>query len=150
MPKARSYIQFHSADIAVPLRERRKVKNFIKTQFLKYPVPLDRLDYIFCSDAYLLDMNIRFLQHDTLTDIITFPLHESGKPISGEIYISVDRVRENAALLSLPFPDELLRVVFHGALHLLGYKDKSKADQDSMRQQEDKWLKAFKLFHVEQ
>ena len=150
MPKARSYIQFHSADIAVPLKDRRNVKLFIKTQFSKDSVPLERLDYIFCSDAYLLDMNIRFLQHDTLTDIITFPLHEPGGPISGEIYISVERVRENASLLSLPFQEELLRVVFHGALHLLGFQDKSKADQLKMREQEDKWLKAFKLFHVEQ
>ena len=149
MPKARSYIQFHSAHIAVPLKERRKVKLFIKTQFSKYSVPLERLDYIFCSDAYLLGMNIRFLQHDTLTDIITFPLHEPGGPISGEIYISVDRVRENASLFGLPFQEELLRVVFHGALHLLGFKDKSKADQLKMREQEDQWLKAFKLFHVE-
>src|SRR5688572_23061015 len=96
MPKAQSSIQFHAADIEVPLEQRRKIKRFLKCQFARSGHALERLDFIFCTDSYLLDMNIRFLQHDTLTDIITFPLHEPDQPISGEIYISAERVSENA------------------------------------------------------
>jgi probable rRNA maturation factor len=150
MPKAQSSIQFYSADIEVPLKERKKIKQFLKSQFARSGRRLQKLDYIFCSDSYLLEMNIRFLQHDTLTDIITFPLHDVGEPISGEIYISVERVSENADALKLPKQLELLRVIFHGALHLLGYKDKSKADGLKMRGLEEAWLKEFELFHVEQ
>jgi len=150
MPKAQSTISFHAADTAVPLTDRRKLKAFLKVKFQQAKQSFRQLDYIFCSDDYLLDINIRFLQHDFLTDIITFPLHESGEPISGEIYISLDRVRDNASSLKLKQQEELLRVVFHGALHLLGFKDKSKSDQLTMRKMEDAWLRDFTMFHVEQ
>jgi len=150
MPKAQSTISFHAADTVVPLTDRRKLKAFLKDKFQLAKQSFRQLDYIFCSDDYLLDINIRFLKHDFLTDIITFPLHEPGEPISGEIYISVDRVRENASSLKLKQQEELLRVVFHGALHLLGFKDKSKADQLTMRKMEDTWLRDFTAFHVEQ
>jgi rRNA maturation RNase YbeY len=150
MPKAQSVISFHPADKAVPLDDRRRIKAFLKDKFQLAKQPLRQLDYIFCSDDYLLDINIRFLQHDFLTDIITFPLHESGDPISGEVYISVERVRENANTFKLKHQEEVLRVVFHGALHLLGFKDKSKTEQLAMRNMEDTWLKDFSVFHVEQ
>src|SRR6478735_2673500 len=150
MPKAQSTISFHAADTDVPLTDRRKLKAFLKVKFQQTKQSFRQLDYIFCSDDYLLDINIRFLQHDFLTDIITFPLHEPGEPISGEIYISVDRVRDNASSLKLKQQEELLRVVIHGALHLLGFKDKSKADQLTMRKMEDAWLRDFTMFHVEQ
>jgi probable rRNA maturation factor len=150
MPKVQSTISFHAADTSIPLRDRRKIKGFLKLQFSRSNQPFQRLDYIFCSDNFLLDINIRFLEHDFLTDIITFPLHEPGFPISGEIYISVDRTRDNALSLNIPAQEELLRVVFHGALHLLGYKDKSPQEASTMRAAEDLWLKEFRLFHVEQ
>ncbi|HSB92224.1 MAG TPA: rRNA maturation RNase YbeY [Flavitalea sp.] len=149
MPKPRSTIQFHAADVDIPVQERRKLKEFIKKQFKESANPLNSLDYIFCSDKYLLDINIRFLQHDTLTDIITFPLQAKGEPVTGEVYISVDRVQDNAKDLGVPLQKELLRVVFHGALHLLGYKDKTKSQSTEMRRLEEDWLEQFKLFHVE-
>jgi rRNA maturation RNase YbeY len=124
MPTAQSLISFHAADTAVPLTARRKLKAFLKDKFQGAKQPFRQLDYIFCTDDYLLDINIRFLKHDFLTDIITFPLHEPGDPIAGEIYISVDRVRENAKSLKLKQQEEVLRVVFHGALHLLDLKIK--------------------------
>jgi probable rRNA maturation factor len=97
------------------------------------------LHFIFCTDDYLLEMNRRFLRHDFYTDVITFDYSER-KRISGEIYISVDRVKENARDQGEPFERELKRVMIHGVLHLLGYSDKGKAHQEEMRKKENKYL----------
>ncbi|MEM7379674.1 MAG: rRNA maturation RNase YbeY [Bacteroidota bacterium] len=105
-----------------------------------------KLNYIFCSDSYLLDLNQKYLEHDTLTDIITFEYSEHGQ-ISGDIFISIERVRDNAEALKVSVDDELRRVMVHGVLHLLGYSDKSKAEQERMRKLEEEKMK---LFHVEQ
>ena len=99
--------------------------------------------YIFCSDEALLEMNKQFLNHDTYTDIITFDLSENDTELAGEIYISKDRVAENAAKFDTEYEDELHRVIFHGALHLCGFKDKNKTDKEEMRRQEDKCLKQY-------
>src|SRR5690606_38399718 len=101
------------------------------------------LQYIFCSDPFLLDLNQRFLQHDELTDIISFDLGDQPDKLSAEIYISIDRVKENAQSLGIPYEKELHRVLFHGLLHLLGYKDKSPEDKQRMRKAEDQWLKDY-------
>ena len=137
-------ISFHSADAPVPIRHRRKLKSFIERIFAQAQLPVKEISYIFCSDAFLLDINQRFLQHDTYTDIITFPLSSNGAPVEAEIYISVDRVRDNAAHLNEPFDTEIHRVIFHGALHLCGYKDKSKAATRLMRQMEDHHLQLWR------
>ncbi len=97
---------------------------------------LDELNYIFCDDSYLLSINKKFLKHDTLTDIITFN-YNTDNYINGEIYISIERVRENAIQLSQNFDIELKRVIIHGVLHLIGYDDKSREDKAKMREQED-------------
>lgn len=101
---------------------------------------LEQLNYIFCTDEYLLTINRDFLQHDYYTDIISFELSEPGLPSLGEIYISIDRVRENAAIHNESFQRELHRVIFHGALHLCGYRDKTKKDALLMREKEDENL----------
>lgn len=98
------------------------------------------LVYIFCGDEYLLRINRTFLDHDTLTDIITFPASTSREIISGEIYISLERVIENAGSLGLEFEQELRRVVVHGVLHLLGYGDQTAAEQQLMRAKEDYYI----------
>ncbi len=103
------------------------------------------LTYIYCSDAYLLEINIEYLKHDTLTDIITFDYCE-GKLISGDIFISIDRVKDNALEFKVSFKEELLRVMAHGLLHLMGFKDKSDAESALMRSKEEEKIK---LFHVE-
>jgi probable rRNA maturation factor len=139
MPLTNAKIQFHILQ-SVSLKERTHLKQFIIRLFRQEKKPLAALDYIFCSDQYLLDINRQFLQHDFYTDIITFPLSDPGQPISGEIYISVDRVRDNAREFGSSIQQELLRVVFHGALHLCGYKDKSPRDEKLMRKMEDKYL----------
>ena len=108
--------------------------------FRKERKRLGELDYIFVSDNRLLEINREFLQHDDFTDIISFPLSSPGEPIAGEIYISVDRIRENAREYGISIRTELLRVIFHGALHLCGYGDKTPPEQRKMRQLEEKYL----------
>lgn len=104
------------------------------------------INYIFCDDAYLLEKNIEFLNHDTLTDIISFD-YTMGNLISGDIFISVERVKENAGDFNVAFEDELRRVMVHGILHYCGYKDKTEEDEQLMRSKEEEKMK---LFHVEQ
>lgn len=103
---------------------------------------LGNINYIFCDDDYLLNLNLQYLQHDTLTDIITFDYCEEDT-ISGDIYISIERVRENAVIFKVSFDDELLRVLAHGIMHLCGYKDKSDEDAARMRQKENFAIQKF-------
>jgi probable rRNA maturation factor len=107
---------------------------------------LSALSYIFCNDQYLLELNQSYLSHDTLTDIITFDYVE-GTVVSGDIFISVDRLKENAAIFNVTFEEERLRVMAHGLLHLMGYKDKTPEDQLVMSNKENEKIK---MFHVEQ
>jgi len=102
-----------------------------------------QINYIFCSDEYLLQLNQSYLQHDTLTDIITFPFNPPGEPLVSDIYISVERVRENAGLYKSSFNRELHRVIFHGLLHLSGYKDKTKEQALLMRNKEEIYLNKY-------
>jgi probable rRNA maturation factor len=102
-----------------------------------------RLSYIFCTDEYLLEINKQFLNHDTFTDIITFDLSETSDTIEGEIYISTERVAENATVFQTSYNRELHRVIFHGALHLCGYRDKKKGEKEEMRRQEEAALKLY-------
>ncbi len=104
------------------------------------------LNYIFCNDDYLLEINQKYLNHDDYTDIITFD-YTHGKLVSGDIYISIDRLLENSRSFKVPFENELLRVMSHGILHLMGYKDKGASHIKVMRQKEEEKIK---LFHVEQ
>ena len=140
MPK----IFFHSADKApTQLLQKTKLKLQIEQLFIKEQVVLDSLSYVFCSDEYLLKINREFLNHDFYTDIITFDLSETQVGVIGEIYISLDRVKENAAGLGISFSEELLRVLFHGALHLCGYRDKKKAEIMEMRKKEEQYLRLY-------
>jgi probable rRNA maturation factor len=135
-------IQFNFL-IATTLKDRTRLKKFIGQQVRKEGEKLAALNYVFCSDEYLLAINQEHLQHDFYTDIITFDLSEKGQPINAEIYISVERVRDNAADYDSSFRKELHRVIFHGILHLCGYKDKTPKDAQVMRQMEDKWLMSY-------
>jgi probable rRNA maturation factor len=135
-------IQFNFLE-PVNLRDRTQLKKFLAGLFKKEGKPLNELQYIFCSDAYLLEINRQYLNHDYYTDIITFDLSEKGQAINAEIYISVDRVRENAREFGSSFRKEMQRVIFHGALHLCGYKDKTASQEKKMRQMEEKYLKLY-------
>jgi rRNA maturation RNase YbeY len=127
----------------VSLRNRTSLKTFIHTIFKKEKRKLQSLNYVFCSDEDLLQINRQYLQHDFYTDIISFELSPKGSPVEGEIYISIDRVKDNARELHQPFYAELHRVIFHGALHLCGYKDKQKSEIKKMREMETNYLKKY-------
>ncbi len=137
-------VQFYFLVKPFTFIKRKELKLSIVELFKLETKKFDTLKYIFCSDAYLLEMNNTFLQHDYFTDILTFDLSSETFNIIGEIYISVDRVKENARQLNEAFYIELRRVMFHGALHLCGYKDKTKKDKILMRRKEDYYLSLFK------
>jgi probable rRNA maturation factor len=136
-------IYFLNNDRSPVVRHKKLLKPFIEKLFLSERSKLERLTYVFCSDKFLLDMNRRFLSHDYFTDVITFDLTEHGGSTTGEIYISVDRVKDNAGMLGISFSKELHRVLFHGALHLCGYEDKTKKGIEEMRKREDHYLKKY-------
>lgn len=135
-------IHFHYITDLFYFPNRSDLKQFILTLFKREGYKVKVIDYVFCSDEYLLELNIRHLNHDTYTDIITFDLSED-KFIKSEIYISIDRVKENALKFQTSFSRELHRVIFHGALHLCGYKDKSDKDSKKMRSMEELYLSKY-------
>jgi len=138
-------IEFHY-ETDFQLENETKFADWVSRVVVSESGTCRQIDYIFCSDNYLLNINKNYLDHNTLTDIITFD-YSDGKRIAGDIFISIDRVAENAELFETDFEMELLRVMSHGVLHLFGYKDKSKMEKEEMRIKEDEKIK---LFHVEQ
>ena len=136
-------IQFYFLDRTPVLKERTKLKLFVENLFTQEKKKLGNLSYILCSDEHLLRINKDFLNHDFYTDVITFDLSSSKTEIEGEIYLSVDRIKDNAKQLDVSFKEELHRVIFHGALHLCGYKDKKKGDILLMREKENSYLKTY-------
>jgi len=117
----------------------KKVKNWIVKAILNENLKEGEVNYIFCDDNYLSDLNIKYLKHNTLTDIISFD-YTIGKIISGDIFISIERVKENAELFNTKYVDELHRVMIHGVLHYCGYKDKTDEEKTQMRSKEDYYL----------
>ena len=136
-------ISFNKADATATLNNRVALKSFIEKNVKKEGLSIESLNYVFCSDKYLLDINKRFLNHNYYTDIISFDLSEVPRQLIGEVYISIDRVKDNAKTHGATFKEELLRVIFHGALHFCGYKDKKPSDAKKMHQMEDLWLSAY-------
>lgn len=177
-------INFHSEDVPFSLKGRTLIRNWITEALRKEKKQPGEINYIFCSDDYLLQLNRSYLNHDTLTDIITFDysgdrgqgtrdggrgtsvksqdlraksqeskrknqdkkssqLPTPNSQLSGDIFISIDRVKENAKKFEVSFDKELRRVMIHGALHLAGYKDKRKADKELMTRKEDFYLYLF-------
>lgn len=143
MATSTNHIQFYYLYQSFTFRNKNAVKAFLKKKFGEVDRTIEQINYVFCDDAYLLEINQKYLNHNTLTDIITFELSSKSQPLLSDIYISVERVKENAKLFNVEFERELHRVVFHGALHLLGYKDKSKADQEKMREMEEAFLREY-------
>ena len=131
-------IEFYS-ETDFKIENPKSLSHWISETILQENHQPGDLTYVFCDDAYLHKLNVQFLNHDTLTDIISFD-NSLGKQIHGEIYISVERVRENAGTYRVAFLEELHRVVIHGVLHFCGYKDKSKQEQDTMTRMENKAL----------
>lgn len=132
-------------EVDFKLRRETEFSDWVDRIFKREAVTFENLSYIFCDDDYLADINLQYLNHNTFTDIITFDYSDGGV-ISGDIFISVDRVRENAKAFAIVFEEELKRVMSHGVLHLIGYCDKTLEEQQLMRRKENEMIK---LFHVE-
>ncbi len=133
-------INFFSEDTDFELNQQKSIQSWISTVISKEGYELNQLSYIFCSDEYLHSINQEYLNHDTYTDIITFDNSEKENAIESDIFISVDRVKENADLQQSAFEDELARVLIHGILHLMGWGDKTEALKKQMRLKEDACL----------
>ena len=137
-------IRFNYADGSFAFNRKGQLKSFIEQLFKLEGKELEGINYIFCSDKYLIEINRNFLNHDDYTDIITFDLSESKQSATvGEVYIRTERVRENAGKFNVPVYQEMMRVVFHGALHLCGYKDKQPKHAKIMRTKEAFYLDLF-------
>lgn len=131
-------ITFFNEEIEFNLKGKQVLKDWISLVIESEGKKKGDISFIFCDDTYLSEINVQYLKHHTLTDIITFDYTADNKGrISGDIFISIERVKENAESLKIPFVNELHRVIIHGVLHLLGYKDKNKVDKALMRQKED-------------
>ena len=131
-------IQFHFEDIDFDFSHEDLIRQWIIHTISQEQKNLGNLNFIFCTDPYLHKINIEYLDHDTFTDIITFPYSE--EKIEGDIFISIDRIHENAKTFGVSFTDELHRVIIHGVLHLIGYGDKSPEEKKQMTAKEDQYL----------
>lgn len=136
-------INFFTEEISFSLKEKRKRKAWLKQLAEADNHKISELNYVFCSDEYLLSINVEYLDHDTYTDIITFDNSEDVGIIEGDIFISIERVKENSKTLKVEEEKELNRVISHGLFHLLGYKDKSKAEAELMRSKEELAINLF-------
>lgn len=137
-------VNYYFEDTAFKLKAKTKIKNWLKLVAESEVYTLGNVSVIFCSDNYILDINQRFLQHDYFTDIITFDYSEGSK-ISGDLFISVDSVKENSIEYGTDFEDELHRVIVHGILHLIGYDDHTDEDVRIMRSKENYYLSLYDL-----
>lgn len=133
-------IHYFTEDISFKFNNKKKISAWISSAISAENKTLKKVNCIFCSDQYLLNINRQYLSHDFYTDIITFDNSESKNEIEGDIFISIERIRENKDKFNSSFENELHRVIIHGILHLIGYKDKSQADIKKMREKEDFYL----------
>lgn len=136
-------ILFSNNGISPAIKEKTGLKQFLVSIFENENVQFKSVSYIFCKDDYLLSLNQRYLNHDTLTDILTFTLSGKHTLVISEIYISVERVKENAILLKTSYQQELYRVMIHGILHLCGYSDHTSMQKSLMRKREDFYLSQY-------
>lgn len=136
-------IHFYFDNVSVILKDRKKLKNFLSRIVAKEKRHLNALNYVFCNDKTLLEINRKYLDHNFYTDVITFDLSFSPKEILADIYISFDRVRENAKNLRIPLKEELPRVMFHGLLHLCGYNDKTQVQKKVMTKKENFYVDLY-------
>lgn len=134
------YIHFFTEDTTYHIKQKLALKRWIKAAIASEGFKAGEISIVLCSDTYLLAINKQYLRHDTYTDIVTFDNSEQDDTIAGDIFISVDRVRENALKFGVPERDELHRVIIHGILHLCGYGDKKKEDKVRMTEKEDFYL----------
>lgn len=138
-------VYFFSEEVKYTVKNKILIRNWINDTIIAEGYQLEELNFILCSDEYLLAMNQQYLKHDTYTDVITFDNSEGLKTILGDIFISIERIQENARQFKTTTQQELCRVMIHGTLHLLGYPDKGKAAKTLMTQKEDQYLALLNL-----
>ena len=138
-----SKIQFKNHEVKHRFKDSKSTKGVLSNIFVNEGLELEQLIFIFCTESYLLDLNVKYLQHDTYTDILTFDLSESTSSVIAEIYISLDRVADNAIQYDISFDQELQRVMIHGILHLCGYNDHTAVEISQMRAKESYYLSHF-------
>ena len=144
-------IYFHFDNTAFSLRNRNKLKHFIAQIFKDKKKKLGFMSYVFSTDREVLKINRKYLNHNFHTDVITFDLSDTRLVVEGETYISIDRVKQNAKTYNVPISEELHRVIFHAALHLCGYDDRTTGERAIMKKEENRYLaRYFELFHVKQ
>lgn len=136
-------VAFFSADKRIGLNKKSTYKKLIQEVFVLEGIKLKRIAFIFCSDKYLLDINKRHLHHNFYTDVITFLISIITNPVESEVYISIERIKENAKTYNVSYQNELLRVMIHGALHVCGYNDKLKKSKKLMQKKEDFYIKLY-------
>lgn len=131
-------ILFHNEDVKYKLKDKQKIRDWMADIIIEHDYDVEEINFIFVSDEYILQKNVALLNHDYYTDIITCPFHDEGtKKIFADVFISVERVADNAKQANISETDELHRVMMHGILHILGYNDHSEADKAEMRRQEE-------------
>lgn len=138
-------IQFFSEDITFDMMHQNTVKSWIQNIAEEHNFTIEALNYIFCSDDYLLDINKTYLNHDYYTDIITFDNSQEDQTLLSDVFVSIDRIKENARDLNIEFTKELHRVLIHGVIHLFGYSDQTEEEKLTMRQKEDTCLSQLKI-----
>lgn len=144
-PKLSIYFHYLVEPFYFPARGQ--LKTFLLTIFKKHSKNIQTINFIFCSDEYLLELNKKHLKHNFYTDIITFELNDRGQPLLADVYISIERVRDNAKQFKVSLQNEILRLLIHGTLHLCGYRDKNCKEIDEMRTQEGLYINKYS-FHV--
>jgi probable rRNA maturation factor len=137
-------IYFFNEDSSYNLKDKLKIKRWIESVCLEYGKRKVDINFVLCSDTYLLNINQTYLNHDYYTDIITFDQSEKPKHLKSDIFISIERVKDNAKKNKIPFLSELHRVIIHGVLHMLGFKDKTSKERMDMRAKEDECLEKLK------
>jgi probable rRNA maturation factor len=142
-------ISFNNNGVNPDLKDKAILKIFLESIFDEEMVDFQKISYIFCTDEYLHKLNMEYLHHDTLTDILTFTLSETSLPIISEIYISVERVKENSRILKTNYEEELHRVIIHGILHLCGFSDHTPQLKEEMRNKENYYLNKYKSFSAD-
>lgn len=142
-----SPIQFFNEGIPFTLKDKTGIRKWLKSVITQEKKKPWYINFIFCTDEYLLDLNLTYLKHNTLTDILTFPYTDDSDTVSGDIYISIDRVNENAEIFRQDFQMEIKRVMVHGVLHLMGYSDHGRKKKELMTRMEDLCLDAYDKMH---
>jgi probable rRNA maturation factor len=136
-------IHFNNNGISPQIANKQKLKTFLDLIFEEENIKSENVSYVFCTDNYLLELNQKYLNHNTLTDILTFMISNEEKPVIAEIYISIERVKENSLHFEIDYSEELLRVMIHGILHLCGYYDHKAQDKKTMRKRENYYISKY-------